>query len=129
MRDDAPRRRNDRFRQWWKRTVRGGHAFAEVNALHHEMWRRENRSLWAWGLALPAVAVLAALATHGLGLVLLGAYPALWLRILMRRRTRGDAWRTSALYAASCLVGKFWELRRSPPVPLGPDGRRPQPAD
>src|SRR5438477_4772598 len=43
-----------RFSQWWKRTVRSGHAFAEGFALHGAPPERHNtkqvRSIWIWGL-------------------------------------------------------------------------------
>jgi GT2 family glycosyltransferase len=96
-----------RFWQWWTRAVRGGHAYAEVHAKHSDLWRRENYSLLAWGVILPVATVALALETHGLGLLLLAAYPALWLRISWRRRRRGDAFALAALYAASCVLWKF----------------------
>jgi glycosyltransferase involved in cell wall biosynthesis len=46
-----------RFSQWWKRTMRGGHAFAEGASLHGAApvrhWVREARSAMFWGLGLP----------------------------------------------------------------------------
>lgn len=97
-----------RFGQWWRRSVRAGHAFAEVHALHPELWGREVRSLWCWGLGVPAAAILTAPWTGGAGLLLLGAYPALWARIVARRARR-DGWRLAALYATFCVIGKFSE--------------------
>lgn len=48
--------------QWWRRSVRSGHAFAEVASLHRErgLFRRNLRSIALWGLAMPAGIVLAA---------------------------------------------------------------------
>ena len=65
------------------------------------------------GLALslcglwPAVAGGTALLTGGLGLLLLAAYPALWLRILVRRHATGTPLADAALFASSCLLAKF----------------------
>lgn len=73
-----------RFSQWWRRTERAGHAFAEgaarfsTEASPH--WRRETRRIWAWGLALPATALLGSL-IHPAALVLLLAYPLQILRL------------------------------------------------
>jgi glycosyltransferase involved in cell wall biosynthesis len=110
---DAEMTRHDlamtRFGQWWRRAVRGGHAYAEVSALHPPMWRRQRRSILAWGLALPPVALLAGAVTHGWGLLLLLAYPALWARIFLRRSARGDGAATAAAYAFFCVVGKLPE--------------------
>ena len=70
-----------RFGQWWKRTVRAGHAFAEGAALHGARARTtldsRRRSNWIWGLALPVAAVALAWPTHGLSLLLLLAAYAL----------------------------------------------------
>jgi hypothetical protein len=99
-----------RFAQWWKRTERGGHAFAELGATHPGLFRRENRSIIFWGFVLPAAAFLSISVTGGLGLVLLMAYPALVLRILARRCTRGDALRDASLFAAACVIGKLPEV-------------------
>jgi len=99
-----------RFGQWWKRTVRGGHAFAEVSSMHPPLWRRESRSCVFWGLVLPALAILPAPFTGGASLVLLGAYPALAVRIARYRRTRDDKVGDAAMYSAFCVLGKFPEL-------------------
>lgn len=99
-----------RFAQWWTRAVRGGHAYAEVHASHPAMWGREVRSILAWGVVLPALALLAVAVAGGRGLWVLAAYPILWLRVLRHRASRGDAVRDAALYAAACVVGKLPEL-------------------
>jgi glycosyltransferase involved in cell wall biosynthesis len=98
-----------RFGQWWRRAVRGGHAYAEVSTLHPPMWRRQRRSIVAWGLALPLAAAVAGAFTQGWGLLLLLGYPAFWARIFLRRRARGDATGTAAAYAFFCVVGKLPE--------------------
>jgi GT2 family glycosyltransferase len=99
-----------RFYQWWRRTARSGHAYAELNAMHPGVWRREMRSILGWGLVLPAAAFLSASFTDGLGLALLAGYPALWLRILRGRHAYGDTARDAALYASFCVLGKVPQL-------------------
>ena len=98
-----------RFAQWWKRTVRSGHAYAEVSAMHPPLWRRDLRSIVAWGLVLPALSLLGAPLTGGLSLALLLAYVLQWLRIQRRQRKRGGEAADAALYAASCVLGKLPE--------------------
>ena len=48
------------FRQWWRRAVRSGHAYAEGAALHgappERHWVKESRSIWIWSAVLPLVA-------------------------------------------------------------------------
>lgn len=76
-----------RFGQWWKRTRRGGHAFAEGAALHgappERHWVAETRRAVLWGAVLPGVAVLGMLVTPWAGLVLL-AYPLQVVRLARR---------------------------------------------
>lgn len=84
-----------RFGQWWRRTERGGHAFAELawrhgaNADPH--WRRETRSIVAWGIGLPVSIVLLG-STLGWWAAALGVlvYPAQMARIAWRKYRAGD---------------------------------------
>jgi len=96
-----------RFGQWWTRAMRGGYGAAELEGIHPGMMRRDILSTLFWALVLPAGACLSALATRGLGLLLLAAYPAFWLRILARRRATGTALPDAALYATHCILAKF----------------------
>jgi GT2 family glycosyltransferase len=102
-----------RFRQWWRRNVRAGHAVAEVSALHRRgpltIWRREARSNWFWGLLLPAVALAAGPWTWGLSLLLLLGYGWLAWRVYRWRRRRAAA-RLAALDAAFCTLGKVPQM-------------------
>jgi GT2 family glycosyltransferase len=45
-----------RFGQWWKRSLRAGHAYAEGAWLHgrepERHWVKESRSIWLWGLGV-----------------------------------------------------------------------------
>jgi GT2 family glycosyltransferase len=100
--------------QWWRRSMRAGHAFAEGAARHgsgpDQHWVREARGALAWGLVLPLIALALAWTTRGASLALLLAYPLQYLR-LSRRLSRagfgsGSA-RDARLYALACVVGKF----------------------
>lgn len=76
-----------RLGQWWKRTRRGGHAFAEGAAIHgappERHWVAETRRAVLWGAVLPLVAVLGMLVTPwSLGLLL--AYPLQMLQLSRR---------------------------------------------
>ena len=93
--------------QWWKRMMREGYGTAELAGYHPEHWRKESLSMLAWGLGLPATAVASAPSTGGLGLGMLAAYPALWLRIVVRRQRRGEPLSDSALYATHCVAAKL----------------------
>ncbi len=102
------------FGQWWKRTVRAGHAYAEGAWLHgsepERHWVRETRSIWLWGLLLPLLALVMAWPTHSLSLLLLVGYPVLVSRIFVNMRRQNISGKHAALYAFSCVLGKFAQV-------------------
>jgi GT2 family glycosyltransferase len=46
--------------QWWRRNVRTGHVFAQMSLFHPTHFRRERLRAWAYGCALPLMALLGA---------------------------------------------------------------------
>jgi glycosyltransferase involved in cell wall biosynthesis len=102
------------FKQWWKRVLRAGHAYAEGASLHgrspERHWVKESRSIWLWGLMIPLCAVSLVGVTHGWSLGLLAAYPLTTYRVYRYGKQRGFADRDALLYALSCVVGKFPNL-------------------
>ncbi|WP_333815025.1 glycosyltransferase family 2 protein [Tabrizicola sp.] len=76
-----------RIGQWWKRTRRGGHAFAEGAAMHgappERHWVAETRRALLWGVALPLVALVGMVVTPWAALIL-AAYPLQALRLARR---------------------------------------------
>lgn len=82
-----------RFSQWWKRTTRAGHAYAEGSHLHgappERMWVRESKRIVVWGIFLPLFAIAMTPVTKGLSLLLLLAYPLNAIRIARRLRREG----------------------------------------
>ena len=101
------------LRQWWRRQVRSGHAYAELVHLHrgHADPRQVRRllSIAVWGGALPAVCLLAAWPSSGWSLLLAGAHALPWARAYRDRRARSNA-RHAASYASACVLGKFAEF-------------------
>ena len=73
-----------RFAQWWKRTERAGHAFAEGAARFSTPqaphWQAETRRIWVWGVAIPLVALVGSL-LHPAFLALVLIYPLQVLRL------------------------------------------------
>ena len=76
-----------RFAQWWRRSRRAGHAFAEGAALHgappDRHWVAETRRALLWGAVLPLAVVLAGLA-HPAGWLLVLLWPAQVARLARR---------------------------------------------
>lgn len=98
-----------RFGQWWRRTVRAGHAFAEGAALHgappERHWVRETRRALIWGAGLPALIIAGALVCPLWGLLAL-IYPAQVARLALRE-TRAHRWER----ACFTVLGKFAEAQ------------------
>ncbi len=80
-----------RLGQWWKRTQRGGYAFAQGAALHgappERHWVVETRRALLWGLALPLAIVAATLLLSPLAAWAFAIYPLQWLRVARRQRS------------------------------------------
>lgn len=92
-----------RFGQWWNRSRRAGHAFAEGAALHgagpERHWVAETRRALIWGAVLPAAITAAGLISPALLLAAL-IYPAQVLRLSRRMGYE------QALFS---VIGKFAE--------------------
>lgn len=98
-----------RFGQWWKRSLRGGHAFAQGSHLHGAPPERhyvaQSRRAWLWGLLLPLAILLLAL-FHPAWLLLAVAYPLQVLRLGLTGHLspRQNWWRAFYL-----VLGRFPE--------------------
>jgi GT2 family glycosyltransferase len=112
-----------RFAQWWKRSVRGGHAFAEGASLHGAPPERhgvaETRRALLWGAAAP-LAILVLALFHPAWLALALVYPLQILRLALRDDIRRPERRWRALFLVLARfpeaqgVIQFWinRLRR-----------------
>ena len=93
--------------QWWRRTVRGGHAFAEGAWLHgskpERHWVRETARAVIWGLLLPLTILVLGVFVDPLAWWLALVYPAQWARLSLRDRSPAVAFFT--------LAGKFAEAQ------------------
>lgn len=100
-----------RFGQWWTRTVRSGHAFAQGASLHGARPERhyltETRRAVVWGALLP-LAILGLAAVHPAWLLLALAYPLQVLRLAMRDRDADPKRRWRALFL---VLGRFPEAQ------------------
>lgn len=104
-----------RFTQWWKRSVRGGHAYAEGHAMHGHIdgyCGHALRSIVQWALVMPLVMLGLAWFTWGASFLLLGLYVVLWARIrAYRMNEHDDNSEDASRYASYCVAGKFAELQ------------------
>ena len=100
-----------RFGQWWKRSVRSGHAFAEGAYLHgasaERHWVRESLRAWLWGGVIPML-ILLGVPIFGWGALALSfLYPLQVLRLgLKGTGSSKDNW----LKAIFLVLSKFPEF-------------------
>lgn len=92
-----------RFGQFWKRSRRAGHAFAEGAALHgrppERHWITETRRAVLWGLLVPIVAVLGAVLVHPTLVLILGLWPLQVARLAWSwRGERQAGWEAALLW-------------------------------
>ena len=100
-----------RFGQWWRRSVRCGHAYAQGCERHGRTPERhfvqQTRSTIFWGLLVPILAFGLAWLTHGASLVILLGYLFLYWRIQRYGVSRGWSAPSARLYALACVLAKF----------------------
>ena len=104
-----------RFGQWWKRSIRNGHAYAEGAWLHgrspERHWVRESLRSWFWAMLAPLLAVASLLPTRGLSiLLLLAAYTLLAYRVYRLTLLRGFQKKDAIFYALFCVLEKYPKL-------------------
>jgi glycosyltransferase involved in cell wall biosynthesis len=96
--------------QWWRRMARAGHAYAEGADRHRErgVWRKEVRSNWAWGVALPAFGVLASVPSLGASLLVAsGGFATLAVKVRRDSLRRGMPAERANPYAIFTALAKI----------------------
>ena len=106
-----------RFGQWWKRTLRAGHAYADGMAMHGKSSERYNVrpviSSLVWGLGMPMCALICLIASWfwlpaliGTAMVLLLTIVT-WLRIVRGLRVKSRSISESLLFSTFCMLAKL----------------------
>ncbi|MGB7816900.1 MAG: glycosyltransferase [Methylotenera sp.] len=101
-----------KFSQWWKRNIRGGHAFAEGAYLHgappEQHWVKESRRSLIWGLVIPAIIILTGIFCWQCGLIAFLIYPLQICRLALRnkKQLKPHPW----TLASFSVLGKFAEM-------------------
>lgn len=102
-----------RISQWWKRSKRAGHAYAESLYIHHsdveKFRKRELVSILLWGLMLPVFILVLSISLSGYWLIFSVVYPLQILRLYLAYRD-GLSDKNALLYACSNVLGKFAQL-------------------
>jgi len=100
-----------KFKQWWTRSVRAGHAVGQRSYLNGESVAQdcvhERKSTMAWGISLPVLIVVAAVVFWPAAVVLLLGYAYLYAKIFAYRRNAGDDPQQAGLYARFTTLAKL----------------------
>jgi GT2 family glycosyltransferase len=104
-----------KFSQWWKRTVRSGHALAQLAHTHGGrplyFYRGAWRSTILWAATVPLFILAVAVVVSVWALLLFPvAYSYLGYRVFRYRRRRGDDRDSALAYALFTTIGKFPQL-------------------
>lgn len=99
------------FSQWWRRTMRGGYAFAEGAYLHgvtdERYYFKESLRAWIWGGIIPMLVLIIGFYKGKVGWVFISLYPLQIVRLaLLGKYSFQDNW----LRAIFLVLGKFPEL-------------------
>lgn len=98
-----------KFNQWWKRTMRGGYAYAEGSSMHganpERHWVTESRRAWIWGLIIPVMIIVMSFFSFKLGMLMTLVYPLQVARLAMKNNNHKN-WQK----AFFLVIGKFAEM-------------------
>lgn len=99
------------FKQWWKRTMRGGYSFAEGAFLHGKApechWVAETKRAWLWGFFIPLIILFGFFINPAWGFLLSFLYPLQVVRLMLKSKL---PLRMAFLHACFLVIGKFAEL-------------------
>jgi GT2 family glycosyltransferase len=100
-----------RFRQWFIRALRAGHALTEGAARHGRsparLFVKARRRIFVQGLLVPVLVAATAWPSGGWSLLLLGAYPLGFLKAFRGRRARGESRSDALVYAGHCVAARI----------------------
>jgi hypothetical protein len=100
-----------RFAQWWRRTVRAGHGFAQglylhgASGEHHRVW--ESCRAWIWGFLLPLICVTIGFVWRPCGWLVFLIYPLQVVRQMLRV---SGSLRDRAIIAVFQMLSRFAEV-------------------
>ena len=103
-----------RLSQWYRRSKRGGHGYANIwhkhGREHDQYFRRALISVIIWGGLIPASFLVSLWLSPITAAVIAGLYAAFVLRAIGRRRRTGASLRLSIAYGLLIYTGKVYEL-------------------
>ncbi|MHB8790246.1 MAG: glycosyltransferase family 2 protein [Desulfobulbaceae bacterium] len=102
------------FSQWWTRTVRTGHAYAQNYTLHahegHLYCFNESAKSWFWAFIFPAIVLILTLTININFLILFTIYFILFVKIFFNMYKRTANIKHTAIYTFFNIIGKWPQL-------------------
>ncbi len=103
-----------KFSQWWKRSVRTGYAYALGKSLHgkteYRHYVQQTKSIILWSVIIPIFIIGIAIVTKFLGLILLGIYPLMFLRVYLKLRKGNKTHSDALIFSTNCIIAKFPQM-------------------
>lgn len=103
-----------RFFQWWRRAVRGGHAYAQGYAMHGRdgkgYCRNETIKIWLYALIFPISILISVIIVSKSLIILLFVYVLQFCRIMKGVNNRLKNPAQSALYAVFTIISRWPQL-------------------
>lgn len=100
--------------QWYKRSMRGGHGYANIYHLHgggkERHFQRNLLSVLLWGGLVPLAVVICMFSIPLLGMVLVCFYFLMWIRLALKNIKAGTTIPVAFSYAALIYTGKIFEF-------------------
>ncbi len=100
--------------QWYKRSKRGGHGYANINHIHghgpEKYFRRELISVALWGGCVPLAFLVCLFIIPNLAFAIFALYSLFILRTIIRRAKNGDTLKVAFAYGFLIFTGKMPEL-------------------
>ena len=100
-----------KFNQWWKRSIRGGYAYANGFILHRKdkrgYYAKEVRSIIIWGFSMPLFILLLSLFVNFFFFCLYAIYPIQLLRMSLSKWKRNNcSEKDSLLFSFFTILSK-----------------------
>ena len=103
-----------KFSQWWKRTIRSGHGFAQGVVLHgtqsEHFFVKYTLSIWFWALFVPFAVLVLTFYFGLISLLVFALYPLQVIEIAVRARKQAGSWKVSFLHASFIVIGRWAQL-------------------
>ncbi len=102
------------FSQWWRRTVRTGHAYAQGGSLHflekESFCLKQSLSCWIWAFFVPTFTLIVSIVFNVYFLCLALLYFFLFMKIYIKTYNRTNNYRSTMVYSFFTVIAKWPQL-------------------